>query len=179
MRYRRDRTPGATYFFTVVTNDRVPLSDDHRTVDLLRAAMKLVQARHPFTMDAAVVLPDHLHMLWSLPEGDDDYVTRWALIKAGFSRRLPAHLKPTATPARTRKREVGVWQRRYWEHRIRSDEVFAKHVEYIHWNPVKHGYAPAAADWPHSSFHSYVRRGIYPASWASSDTGVAASGPDE
>ncbi|HYG89521.1 MAG TPA: transposase [Azospirillum sp.] len=179
MRYRRDRTPGGTYFFTVVTDGRAPLFSDAVCIDLLRASFRSVRERHPFIIDAIVVLPDHLHTIWTLPKTDDDYVTRWGLIKATFARNCPAEFKRKPDAARTRRRETAIWQRRYWEHRIRDERDLAAHIDYIHWNPVKHGYAQAASDWAHSSFHSFVRKGIYPPSWASTDTCLATSGPDD
>ncbi|HYH18018.1 MAG TPA: transposase [Azospirillum sp.] len=179
MRYRRDRTPGGIYFFTVVTEGRAPLFSDAGLVDLLRDSFRTVRNRHPFAIDAIVVLPDHLHTIWTLPPHDDDYVTRWGLIKAEFSRRCPAALKRVTRPDRARRREVAIWQRRYWEHRIRDEGDLAAHIEYIHWNPVKHGHAAAVAEWPYSSFHSFVRRGIYPADWDTADKALVVSGPDE
>lgn len=165
MRYRRDRTPGATYFFTVVTEGRRPVFGDPGHVALLRDAFRTVRASLPFTIDAIVVLPDHLHTVWTLPEGDASYDVRWNQIKGRSSKRCG--LQDVAVdPARREKR---LWQRRYWEHRIRDDDDLARHVDYIHWNPVKHGHVNEAAAWPYSSFHSYVRRGIYPAEWAAEE----------
>lgn len=110
-----------------------------------------------------VVLPDHLHAIWRLPDGDADFPTRWALIKAGFSRGLP---KTEAIRAsRSGKRERGIWQRRYWEHQIRDDDDLARHVAYVHFNPVKHGYVGQAVDWPYSSIHRFIRAGTIPATW--------------
>jgi putative transposase len=167
MRYRRANTAGATYFFTVNLADRSSalLVD---AVDVLRDAVRLVQRRHPFHIDAMVVLPDHLHALWTLPEGDAGFPQRWALIKAGFSRKLPKGERRSAS--RERKGERGIWQRRYWEHQIRDDNDFTRHVDYIHINPVKHGLAARPIDWPHSSIHRYVREGILPSDWAGGST---------
>ncbi len=163
MRYRRAKVPGATYFFTVNLAERQrTLLVDH--VDLLRAVFQHVKTVHPFHIDAMVILPDHLHALWTLPEGDADYPVRWALIKAGFSRRIPKGERQNES--RLAKGERGIWQRRYWEHLIRDDSDYARHVDYIHYNPVKHGYVRYAKDWPYSSFHRYVRSRILPADWA-------------
>jgi len=108
-------------------------------------------------------LPDHLHALWALPNGDADFPSRWSLIKSGFSRSLdPAHERSTSKIA---KREKGIWQRRFWEHAIRNDADFERHIDYIHFNPVKHGYVTRVIDWPHSSFRRYVERGLFPADW--------------
>jgi putative transposase len=162
--YRRACIPGATWFFTVNLAERhgKPLLMDH--IDLLRRVFRDVKDRHPFAIDAVVVLPDHLHCIWTLPADDSDYKTRWALIKAGFSRQLPAGERRSAS--RVQRGERGIWQRRFWEHVIRDDRDFERHVDYIHWNPVKHGWVKRVCDWPHSSFHAYVRRGVYPEDWA-------------
>jgi REP-associated tyrosine transposase len=164
--YRRNIVPGATYFFTVNLADRRSrlLVDE---IEALRVAFRATRLRHPFALDAIVVLPDHLHAIWTLPPGDGDFPTRWNLIKGAFSRGLPRG-EPLST-SRASRRERGVWQRRYWEHTIRDDDDFARHVDYIHFNPVKHGYVEHVADWPHSSFHRFVRRGLYPGNWAAGD----------
>ena len=162
MRYRRATVGGGTYFFTVNLADRDrALLTDHAAV--LRDAIRTVKIRHPFEIDAMVILPDHVHAIWTLPAGDADYPTRWALIKAGFSR----NLSPGERRSRSRrgKGERGIWQRRYWEHQIRDDIDLARHVDYIHYNPVKHGYVPRAADWPQSSIHRYIRVGLMTADW--------------
>jgi putative transposase len=163
MQYRRIHIAGGTYFFTVNLQSR----SSHlltQQIEALRHAVLSVKQRHPFHIDAWVVLPDHLHALWTLPPGDVDYSTRWALIKANFSR-LIAHGEPVAA-SRLRKGERGIWQRRFWEHRIRDDDDFARHVDYIHINPVKHGYTLRANDWPYSSIHRYIRDGMLGVDWA-------------
>ena len=119
---------------------------------------------HPFQIDAIVVLPDHLHCIWTLPHGDANYKTRWALIKASFSRQIPGG--ETRSASRVKRGERGLWQRRYWEHLIRDDLDYQRHVDYIHWNPVKHGLVRQVDQWPHSSFHAHVKQGICPAIWA-------------
>jgi putative transposase len=163
MYYRRANVPGATYFFTVNLADRKSaLLVDH--IHALKESIHRVKTAHPFEIDAMVVLPDHLHAVWTLPMNDADFATRWALIKAGFSRRLPKTERISAS--RQSKGERGIWQRRYWEHLIRNDDDFARHIEYIHYNPVKHGYVASAAEWPHSSIHRYIRDGMVPADWA-------------
>lgn len=151
--YRRVRVAGGCYFFTVALADRKSdLLIAH--IDLLRTAVKTVKDQHPFTIDAMVVLPEHLHCLWTLPEGDDNYSARWMLIKRHFSMSLPKteNIKMT----RLRKRERGIWQRRFWEHTIRDEQDFYNHIEYIHNNPVKHGYVSNAKDWPYSSIHTFA-----------------------
>jgi putative transposase len=166
MRYRRTDVAGGTFFFTVNLADRSSrLLIDH--IDLLRDAVRNVRRAHPFDFVAMVVLPDHLHAIWVLPAGDRDYPLRWSLIKSGFSRRLRM-FEPISQPRR-RKRERGIWQRRYWEHRIRDDADLERHVEYIHINPVKHGYVQAPVEWLYSSIHRYIRQGLLSPEWAGGD----------
>jgi putative transposase len=149
--YRRDRTPGGTWFFTVnLANRQTDLLVRH--VNLLRASFRRVRVRHPFRIDAIVILPDHLHCIWTLPENDHDFSTRWQLIKSGFSREIPWLDGEAFSRSRARKGERGIWQRRYWEHRIRDEEDLRNHIDYIHRNPVKHGWVAEMADWPYSSF---------------------------
>ena len=161
--YRRTRMPGATWFFTVGLTERRGNGLLVERLEALRSAFRSVREKHPFHMDAVVILPDHLHCVWSLPDGDADYSTRWGLIKAKFSRSLQHGERRSAS--RIKRGERGIWQRRFWEHCIRDEEDYANHVDYIHWNPVKHGYVQRVADWPHSSFHQYVARGVYPLDW--------------
>jgi putative transposase len=160
--YRRNFVAGGSYFFTVNLTDR----SSQRLVEhmpLVRAAIRYARTRHPFTIDAIVVLPEHLHAVWTLPEGDSDYPLRWRLIKSAFSRALPE--TETVSPSRARKGERGIWQRRYWEHTIRDERDFAHHMDYIHFNPVKHGHVRCARDWPYSSFRRMVKLGVYPKDW--------------
>jgi putative transposase len=169
--YRRVWIPGARVFFTVNLAERAGnrLLVDH--IDQLRSVFRQVRERHPFTVDAMVILPEHLHCIWTLPEGDADYKTRWALIKAEFSRGIPVGERRSAS--RRTRGERGIWQRRYWEHVIRDERDYARHVDYIHWNPVKHGWVTQVVDWPYSSFHGFVRRGLYPSDWAcDADVGI-------
>ena len=135
-----------------------------KNVSLLREALRRVMQKHPFTIDAFVLLPDHLHCIWTLPQSDRDYSTRWRLVKSYFSRQCDGrHSKPSES--RQKKKEQAVWQRRFWEHLIRDDEDFVRHVEYIHYNPVKHRLVKAPNDWEYSSFHRYVRDGVYDVEW--------------
>ena len=162
MKYRRARATGCTYFFTVNLADRnKSLLIEH--IDILRDVINQVKRRHSFKLDSMVVLPDHLHAMLTLPEGDKNYPIRWRLIKAGFSRQIPKLEK--ITNSRSRNGERGIWQRRYWEHLIRSDIDYENHVDYIHFNPVKHRYVNRAADWPYSTIHSYVKRGLLAENW--------------
>jgi putative transposase len=136
-----------------------------RHVGLLREALRVVRAKRPFTFDAIVILPDHLHTIWTLPEGDTDYSGRWRTIKAHF----PHNLKKSGVPLMRDKRgEYLLWQRRFWEHTIRDDNDFNRHVDYIHWNPVKHELTKHPADWPYSSYHRYIRLGLLPNDWSNS-----------
>ncbi|MBU1190650.1 MAG: transposase [Gammaproteobacteria bacterium] len=160
--YIRQHQPGGTYFFTV------NLAQRHRSlltenIDTLRAVFREVRSRHPFQIKAIVILPEHLHCLWRLPENDTDYALRWGLIKANFSRRIK-----TTEPLRAsliRRGERGIWQRRFWEYTIRDEADWQRHLNYIHFNPVKHRYVRKVCDWPWSSFHQFVRRGEYPEDW--------------
>ncbi len=162
MKYRRSLVASGTFFFTVNLADRQSdLLVAH--VESLRSVVRLTRQRHPFEIVAMVVLPDHLHAIWRLPENDTDYPTRWSLIKAGFSRRLAK--SESIGASRLRKRERGIWQRRYWEHQIRDDDDLDRHVAYVHFNPVKHGYVERAIDWPYSSIHRYVGEGAVSETW--------------
>jgi len=165
MKYRRARLKGGAYFFTIVTHRRRTIFRVPRNVSLLRDAVRIVMKRHPFRIDAFVLLPDHLHCLWRSPDGDSDFSTRWRLIKSHFSRACPDRYKRTPFSSRAKKGEQAIWQRRFWEHHIRDEDDFVKHVEYIHYNPVKHGLVKAPKDWPYSSFHRYVRNGLYEGTW--------------
>jgi putative transposase len=165
MRYRRSQTPGATYFFTVVTYDRRKLLCLGENPALLKQAIAAVKTNHPFTIDAIVLLPDHFHCIWTLPPGDGDFSKRWMLIKSKFTRICEGPFEETVNLSRRDKREKGVWQRRFWEHQIRDDLDFKRHVEYIHYNPVKHGLVKAPVDWKFSSFKRYVDDGKYHRDW--------------
>lgn len=161
--YRRHRMEGGSYFFTVNLCDR--RSDLLvAEIDALRSAVRAARARHPFHIDAWVMLPDHMHCMWTLPPGDSDFPLRWRTIKVLFSRSVPPVENRRASLVH--KREAGVWQRRYWEHAIRDDRDYAIHMDYVHFNPVKHGLAARAADWPFSSFARCVAHGLYPSDWA-------------
>ncbi|HLQ24482.1 MAG TPA: transposase [Acidiferrobacterales bacterium] len=168
MRYRRANVAGGMYFFTVnlAQRDRTLLTD---YADVLRATLRGVKWRYPFHIEAMAILPDHLHAVWTLPAGDADYPLRWSLIKAGFLR----HMAKTEQrrPSRLNKGERGNWQRRYWEHMFRDEQDYRTHVDYIHYNPVKHGYATRAADWPYSSIHRYIAAGTMTRDWGAGEPG--------
>jgi putative transposase len=170
--YRRANTSGATYFFTVVTNGRKPYLTNDDVRKALREGIELTREQHPFIIDAWVLLPDHLHCIWTLPEGDSNFSIRWAKIKQSVSNSCASlYVDPSTLNSSQKNRgESGFWQRRFWEHLIRDELDYERHVDYIHWNPVKHGHVDRCVDWPHSTFHRYVARGIYPEDWAVSET---------
>lgn len=157
--YRRLYISRGCYFFTLATHQRTPVFNDH-SLPHLKAALLSATMRMPFRIPAIVVLPDHLHCLWSLPTGDADFSRRWQFIKASFTRRLKRIDKKICMP---------IWQNRYWEHWIRDEADFQRHLDYIHYNPVKHGYVINPGDWPWSSFRSHVGRGLYVPDWGSAE----------
>ena len=164
--YRRWRQAGGTWFFTVNLRDRrLRLLVEH--IGALREATAWTMRRRPFRIDVFVVLPDHLHAIWTLPEDDTDFSTRWRLIKGRFSTAIPR--TEESGSARLRAGERGVWQRRFWEHHIRDEEEYGVLVEYCLGNPVKHGHVQRVADWPYSSFHREVRRGNFARDWGGDD----------
>jgi putative transposase len=168
--FRRNWVPGGTLFFTVVAAGRAPLFGDASARSLLGACLRFERDSRPFAIDSIVLLPDHLHVLWTLPTGDSDFSTRLSAIKARFTREWLAsggieHGVPPGQKAQGRR---GVWQARSIEHTIRDDDDLIRHVEYIHFNPVKHGHVACSHDWPWSSFRRYVRLGDYPIDWACS-----------
>jgi len=208
--YRRAAIPGGTYFFTLVTNRRQQILCNENIRTALHDAIATTRAKSPFTIDAMVLMPDHLHAIWTLPENDHAYSVRWSMIKRlvtqavgapgtpyGFSREevAGAHgapyggsqlegrvrrahqdhsnrirgvdggCSPPASASRLKRREGLIWQRRFWEHRVRDQADLNRCIDYLHWNPVKHGYVSRVADWPFSTFHRFVRNGIYPEDW--------------
>ena len=168
--YRRANIRGGTYFFTVNTLYRMPILTEAPVRAALRDAIAQTRLSHPFTIGAWVLMPDHLHCIWTLPPGDADFSVRWSMIKRLVSQRCEAEYGVAdLSPSRTKRKETGIWQRRFWEHQIRDDDDFARHVDYIHWNPVKHGRVAQAIDWPYSTFHRYVSGGVYLADWGLSD----------
>jgi putative transposase len=166
MQYRRAFAPGGTFFFTVVTYQRCPIFSTPQAVEYLRQALRYTLQRMPFTFVASVILPDHLHFIWTLPSGDSDFSTRWRLIKSHFTRHWHYGESQNKSISRQLKGEQGIWQRRFWEHLIRNDNDLARHIEYIHYNPVKHGLAKSPAEWQYSSFMQFVKNGIYPLDWS-------------
>lgn len=162
VRYRRNLIPGGTFFFTVTLRDRRSwVLVDH--IDVLRAAFRQTRVEKPFAIDAIVVLPDHLHTIWTLPPGDADFSGRWRKIKSAFTRGVVATGFPVSQDQRG---EYDLWQRRFWEHTIRDDTDLERCADYIHFNPVKHKLVSTPEDWKFSSLHRYVREGILPQDWA-------------
>ena len=161
MKYRRLRIPGALWFFTLVTYQRRIIFDNESVIAKLIRVIKKVSIMKPCQIEAFVILPDHIHLIMSLPEGDSDYSTRIKMIKAAFTKDYLKDLKETP---RNDKGEMRVWQSRFWEHGIREDNDLERHLDYIHYNPVKHGYVESPDQWLNSSFQDYVKLGMYPAS---------------
>ena len=155
----------ATLYPTYETYNRKKILCDKSNITLLREAFQDVCRRHPFTLDAFVMLPDHIHCIWTLPEDDCDFSMRWRLVKSYYTRRCPGSHKGIRTASRFKKAEQAVWQRRFWEHQIKDEKDFEDHVDYIHYNPVKHGLADSPGGWPFSSFHQYVEQGLYESDW--------------
>ncbi|WP_068830932.1 REP-associated tyrosine transposase [Pseudomonas sp. BMS12] len=166
-RYRRAAVPGGSYFFTVVTERRQRLLTHPEVRLALREAIESVRVARPFRIDGWVLLPDHLHAIWTLPEGDADFATRWRLIKSAVTRRCGGafHQPDYLTTRRMAKGCGTLWQHRYWEHLLRDKRDFRQHLDYLHYNPVKHGLVERVADWPWSSFHRWLHAGRYPREW--------------
>jgi putative transposase len=168
MNYRRAFIPGGSWFFTLVTESRRPVFASSENISVLREAFRSVKTKHPFTIDAIVIMPEHLHSIWTLPPGDADFSIRWRLIKTWFTKHCDLTMRAQPNAARKVKNEQAVWQHRYWEHQLRDENDFARHVEYIHYYPVKHGHVSRPVDWEYSSFSRYVKEGTYPEDWGSS-----------
>jgi putative transposase len=167
--YRRNYTSGGTYFFTVVTHQRLPILTSGLGRECFRKALLREQVVRPFDLFAIVLLPDHLHCIWSLPPGDADYSLRWSRIKGSFSRAflLDGGQEGTQTASRERHRERAIWQRRFWEHTCRNVNDLKRCLDYLHWNPVKHGLVNRVKDYAWSSFDKFVQLGEYDLEWGS------------
>jgi putative transposase len=180
--YRRVIIEGGTYFFTVVTLYRQPILTQDEIRQALREGIQEVRQSMPFTIEAWVLLPDHLHTIWTLPEGDANYQARWAIIKRAVTKRFLSTVPDESqinmvrkthstypgnnlSASMQRRQEGGFWQRRLWEHAIRDEADFHRHLDYLHWNPVKHGYVKKPMDWPYSTLHRFVAQGLYPSDW--------------
>ncbi|WP_300672425.1 transposase [Desulfoluna sp.] len=165
--YSRASTPGASFFFTVITHRRQPVLCEEPVRAALRTSIQRVREVAPFSIEAWVLLPDHLHCIWTLPEGDADFSSRWSRIKRHVTI-CCGDLFPRqgfTTKSRKARQEGTLWQRRFWEHRIRDERDFETHMDYIHFNPVKHGVVERVADWPWSTFHRYVNSEVYAPHW--------------
>ena len=166
MSYRRNYSTGGTYFLTLCLADRsASLLTDY--INELRDAYRKVHHKQPFVVEAMVILPDHIHALWTLPKDDSDYPNRVRLLKGNFSRQLSKQLRQPRNKSQRKKGELGIWQRRYWEHTIQDEADFNQHMDYIHYNPVKHGLVNNVVEWPYSTFHREVKRGHYRIDWGS------------
>ncbi|NIB38589.1 transposase [Pseudomaricurvus alkylphenolicus] len=160
--YKRFRVSGGSYFFTVnLKNRNKNLLVEN--IDVLREAVREIRTRYPFKIDACVILPDHFHCVWTLPEGDSDFSLRLRLLKTAFSKTVPK--TRSSSFIRNGRKEAGIWQRRFWEHGIRDQSDFNAHIDYVHINPVKHGLVSRVKDWPYSTFHRYVEEGVLPIDW--------------
>jgi putative transposase len=168
--YRRSYVAGGTYFFTVVTYNRRPILTTPIARQILRIAWLTVKERFPFTIEAVCLLPEHIHCIWSLPEGDANYSVRWKEIKRLFTLGYEEQVGPGGirSESRLKRNEAAIWQRRFWEHTIQDEEDLRRHMDYIHYNPVKHELVHAVKDWPWSSFHRCVRMGYYENGWGES-----------
>lgn len=169
--YRRWRVAGGTYFFTVVTHQRRAFLTEDLARDCLRDAIRTVRLARPFSLDAIVLLPDHLHAIWTLPDGDHDFSTRWRLINRRFTKLYlsAGGDESVCSESRADKKERGLWQRRFFEHVVRDEDDLKRCADYLHVNPLKHGLVDRVADWPWSSFHRYVRLGEYAPTWGNAD----------
>ncbi len=171
--YHRAFVAGGTYFFTIVTFNRLPILTTEPAREILHQTWEEVRERFPFETLAVCLLPDHLHTIWRLPEAETNYPVRWKEIKRRFSMRYLKEIGPgeLRNESRKKKKEAAIWQRRYWEHTIRDKLDLETHLDYVHFNPIKHGYVTRAADWPYSSFLRYVREGIYKSDWIGGENG--------
>ena len=165
--YRRRHMAGGAFFFAVVAYDRKPILCTDKARGILRDAITECRRDYPFVIEAFVLLPDHIHCIWRLPLGDSDYSIRWNMIKRFFTREWIKHGGPegVVSASRARHGHRGVWQRRFWEHTIRDEVDYHHHLNYIHYNPVKHGYAACPHAWPYSSFDRWARRGFHAPHW--------------
>jgi len=164
--YRRYYQPGGTYFFTVKTFRYQRYLCTSHARSLLREAIERTRKERPFEIPAFVLLPDHLYTIWVLPEGDSDFSQRWSLIKRRFTFSWAEyHVAKPVSVAMEKRHEQSVWQKRFWEHRIRDEEDFGHHMNYIHYNPIKHGLVQCPHQWEYSSFQRYVREGVLRKDW--------------
>lgn len=168
-RYVRSNTKGATYFFTLISYNRRKILCENDLLKAFKDSIKVIQQHYPFEIIAWVQMPDHLHCIWKLPDNDADYSMRWSQIKRLTTQACPQYHLPIheLSPSKISRNERGVWQRRFFEHQIKSEADFIKYMDYIHYNPVKHRLVERAIDWPYSSFHRHIKAGNYSADWGS------------
>jgi putative transposase len=173
--YKRDKTPGGTWFFTVVSYHRRAFLCDAPVRAEIRSAIKRVRKKYPFEINAWVLMPDHFHCVWTLPRGDSNYSLRISLLKRFITHwhKASVAVSDTRSTSRVKHRESTVWQRRFWEHLIKDDNDLRQHLNYIHYNPVKHGYCQNPADWPYSTVHKFIANGIYPKDWCMADNSLS------
>ena len=178
-KYIRWFKEGGTYFFTVKTFNRQRLFSNETARQFLREAIQETQRQMPFDIPAIVLLPDHIHTIWRMPENDQIFSARWGCIKRRFTKRWSAYSDagPTVSHSRKKRKEHGVWQRRFWEHLIRDRDDYAHHMDYIHYNPIKHDLVECPHQWPHSSFHHWVKEGAYSKEWLCSCKGKTVAKP--
>ncbi len=176
--YRRANAKGGTYFFTVVTYRRQGFLCDENVRHALRNGIQNTRAIHPFEINGWVLLPDHLHCIWTLPPDDADFGVRWAMIKRFVTKQCGSSLRREdwMNDSKRKRKESTLWQRRFWEHQIRDEQDYEAHMNYLHFNPVKHGYVKSVKDWPYSTFHRYVRAGVYSEDWSSGETASCSDG---
>ena len=153
----------------MVTQARNEILCHTENIALIKSAVSTVIKTHPFKIDAFVILPDHFHCVLTLPENDDDFSTRIRLIKSYFSKNCTERYKTEIPASRAKKKEQNIWQRRFWEHQIRDEKDYVAHIDYVHFNPVKHGYVNSPREWRHSTFHRYVEEGVYRSDWGAND----------
>jgi putative transposase len=172
-RYLRYFVPGAMYFFTVVTHQRRGILATDLGRACLHNALETIRTRWPFDLTAIVLLPDHLHTVWTMPLGDAHYPRRWRRLKEEFTEAFlqGGGQEGTVSASRRKRKERGIWQRRYWEHTLDDESDFERHMDYIHYNPVKHGFVKCPRDWPYSSFHRLVKEKIYAENWGCVENG--------
>lgn len=165
--YKRSKTPGACYFFTVVTYKKQEISTHPESRKILHTVISEVKKEYPFKINAWVLLPEHIHCIWTLPDGDADYSKRWGLIKLRFSNQTKnLFFRPELiNKSKQKHRESSIWQRRFWEHEIRDQKDYNQHMDYIYYNPVKHRQVSQVIDWPYSTFHRDAQKGMYSSNW--------------
>ena len=173
--YRRNRVDGGCFFFTLNLLERHNNQLLTQNIHILRDVVKRIQKKHPFHIDGWVILHEHMHFIWTLPPDDSDYSTRIRLLKTLFTKEIPRTER--RSDVRVKNNERGIWQRRFWEHTIRDESDYAAHMDYLHYNPVKHGLVANVVDWPYSTFHKLVKSDVYSRDWGRCNENVMAGEP--